>query len=168
MYCLEADEESGSELVNTSCGDKSKSRYLHIKDGTTDAVNTDSIPDLEHSSNLSEGDYDTNSSGNLSRWASSIELPQGFGYGNEQGELVLEISGGAIEQAGGNCFSSDGDYDRIVRRYYNYENFDGDDSIVDNEDDHDSNDEGYDGNDYPDDVSNKSVNDSDDYRDADA
>ena len=64
---MEADEESGSELVNTSCGDKSKSRYLHIKDGTTDAVNTDSIPDLEHSSNLSEDDYDTNSSGNLSR-----------------------------------------------------------------------------------------------------
>jgi len=95
-------------------------------------------------------------------------LPQGFGYWNEEGELVLEVSGGAIEQAGGKCFLSDGDYDRIVRRYYNYENFDGDDSIVDNEDDHDSNDEGYDGNDYPDDVSNKSVNDSDDYRDADA
>jgi hypothetical protein len=192
VYCLEeeADEvESKSGDVNTTTSrgrrggreeEEKKSRYLQLRDGTPD-----SIPDLEHSTNLSEDDNDTNSSsGNLSRWASSLELQKGFGYWNEQGELILEVAGGGgdtIKQSsgsGGGCFSSNVDNDRIIQRYYQTDNLDGDDSMGGgggNDDDHDSNDEGYDGNDYPDgdddDVSNNSQIDSDDYddyRDADA
>ncbi|KAL3772549.1 hypothetical protein ACHAWU_006747 [Discostella pseudostelligera] len=173
LYCLEADVENDeSEKVdNRICGcGGGESRYLQLKDGTS-TINTDSIPDLEHSTNLSEDDTDTNSSGNLSRWASSIELQKGFGYWNEQGELILDVAGGGgtNQDGSGGCYSSD-DNDRIVQRYYHNGNIDGDDSMGGNEDDHDSNDEGYDGNDYPDDVSNSLIDsdDYDDYRDADA
>ncbi len=170
VYCLEADEESESEIGKKGYREENKSRYLQLKNGTN-AVNTDSIPDLEHSTNLSEDDNDTNSSGNLSRWASSIELENGFGYWNEQGELILEVAGDAAKKSGGACLSSDVDNDRIIQRYHNSVNLDGDDSTGGNEDDHDSNDEGYEGNDYPDDVSHSSQIDSDeydDYRDSDA
>ncbi|KAL7430163.1 hypothetical protein ACHAXH_001900 [Discostella pseudostelligera] len=172
LYCLEADAENNeSEKINgRSCGGEEESRYLQLKDGTS-TVNTDYIPDLEHSTNLSEDDTDTNSSGNLSRWASSIELQKGFGYWNEQGELILDVAGGGgtNQYGSGGCYSSD-DNDRIVQRYYHNGNIDGDDSMGGNEDDYDSNDEGYDGNDYPDDVSNSLIDsdDYDDYRDADA
>lgn len=164
VYCLEGDAENEMRKVDGSCGEENKSHFLPLKGGTSH-VNTDSIPDLEHSANLSEDDSDTNSSGNRSRWT-SVELQKGFGYWNEQGELILEVSGDDTKQSG-DCYSR-ANNDSFVDRFFHNGDIDGDDSMGSNGDD--SNDEGYVGNDYPDDISNRQhdSDDYDDYRDADA
>ena len=200
MYCLETEEEeeeedgnetarvtnnstsssaggegSSSSNNNNNNNKQSSSRFLRPKADSTGAttINTDSIPDLERSSVLSEDD-DQRGGG-----CALIELQKGFGYWNERGELVLEAENGANSgvigangetKQGGGANAAAEDDDRFVQKFYH--TMDGkmeeNDSMGDDEGDHDSNDEGYDGNDYPEDVSFGMESDYDDYCDADA
>mmetsp|Transcript_10909 Transcript_10909/g.22747 ORF Transcript_10909/g.22747 Transcript_10909/m.22747 type:complete len:561 (+) Transcript_10909:1817-3499(+) len=88
-----------------------------------------------------------------------MELKQGFGYWNEQGELVLEARDG---KRGSTRLPSD---EKFARRFFH--SMDGDDDsssvMMMGDEEHDSNDESYDGNDYPDDQTFDDDDDDDKY-----
>eukprot|EP00579_Thalassiosira_antarctica_P011688 CAMPEP_0201909474 /NCGR_PEP_ID=MMETSP0903-20130614/1229_1 /ASSEMBLY_ACC=CAM_ASM_000552 /TAXON_ID=420261 /ORGANISM="Thalassiosira antarctica, Strain CCMP982" /LENGTH=847 /DNA_ID=CAMNT_0048444009 /DNA_START=6 /DNA_END=2549 /DNA_ORIENTATION=+ len=182
VYCLETENESGEAekggIVSSdgSAEEKKDDSNPSSKTKSPFLQYTDSIPDLERSSGLSEeDDDDTNNSSGMRGNCALIELQKGFGYWNERGELILEAAAG--DGGGDKSLSAKEEDERFVQRFYHDGKMeDGDDSMGGgsgnyDDEEHDSNDEGYDGNDYPNDDASIGINSEggyDDYRDADA